>query len=136
MRYAAKHSMQYSILVYLYVFSVVILEHPSDKTVFLNDSAFFSCFTRGGSSTYWKLNGTDYDDLPSEIRDDLAISMGSTLLSDFIDLTITARAKYNETRVQCGVENDDGGSVKVSNTGNVYIQGIYYVNTQFHINYT
>ena len=100
------------------MFSVVILEHPSDKTVFLDDSAFFSCFTRGGSSTYWKLNGTDYDDLPSEIRDDLATSNGSTSLSDFIDLTIIARAEYNETRVQCVVEDSI-----ISDAATLYIQG-------------
>ena len=75
--------------------------------MFLGNSAFFSCLTRGGSNALWRLNGTDYEDLPSELRNDLVTSNGSTSLSEFIDLS---RAEYNGTRVQCVIENDDGDS--------------------------
>ena len=53
----------------------------------------------------------------------MVTSNGSTSLSEFIDLIILPRTEYNETRVQCVIENDDGDSVKVSNTGTLYIQG-------------
>ena len=106
----------------IYTCSLVILQHPTDRTVFLDNSAFFSCLTRGGSNAHWRLNGTDYEDLPSELRNDLVTSNGSTSLSEFIDLIILSRAEYNETRVQCVIENDDGDSV-VSDTAILYIQG-------------
>ena len=111
------------LLVYCKFFFPVILQHPTDRTVFLGDSAFFSCLTRVGSNTHWRLNGTDYEDLPSELRNDLVTSNGSTSLSEFIDLIILSRAEYNGTRVQCVIENGDGDSVKVSNTATLYIQG-------------
>ena len=100
----------------------MILQHPTDRTVFLDNSAFFSCLTRGGSNALWRLNGTDYEDLPSDLRNDLVTSNGSTSLSEFIDLIILSRAEYNGTRVQCVIENDDGDSV-VSDTAILYIQG-------------
>ena len=108
--------------VYIYTCSPVILQHPTDRTVFLDNSAFFSCLTRGGSNALWRLNGTDYEDLPSELRNDLVTSNGSTSLSEFIDLIILSRAEYNETRVQCVIENGDGDSV-VSDTAILYLQG-------------
>ena len=103
----------------------VILTHPDDRTVFLDDEngAFFSCNIRDSSSTHWRLNETDYDDLPSQLQDDLVISSISTTLSVFLELLIPARAEYNGTRVQCVAENDDGHSV-VSDTATLTIQGI------------
>ena len=97
--------------------------HPTDRTVFLDDDAFFSCRTQDSSSSHWRLNGTDYNELSSDVRDDVNTSSGSSGLAEFIDLIITARAKYNETRVECVVESNDGDSV-VSDTATLYIQGI------------
>ena len=57
-----------------------------------------------------------------DVQDDVVTSSGSTALSEFIDLIITARAKYNGTRVECVAENNDGDSI-VSNTATLYIQG-------------
>ena len=100
---------------------------PTDRTVFLDDDAQFLCGTQGSSTIYWRLNGTDYNDLPSDVQDDLNISDGSTALLDFIDLTITARAEYNGTRVECVAENNDGDSV-VSDTATLTIQGKLILN--------
>ena len=100
----------------------MILIPPTDRTVFLGDDAFFLCVTRGSSSSYWRLNGTDYDNLPSDVQDDVVTSSGSSGLSETLDLTITVRAEYNGTIIQCVVENNDGDSV-VSNTATLYIQG-------------
>ena len=107
----------------------MFLTHPTDRTVFLGDDAFFSCLTRGSSSSHWRLNGTDYNDLSSEVLDDLVIDSASTALSELLDLLLPARAEYNETRVECVAENNDGDSV-VSNNATLYIQGILMLNTK------
>ena len=107
----------------------MIKTHPTDRTVFLGDEAFFSCRMQDTSSSHWRLNGTDYNDLPSDVRDDVVTSSGSSGLAGTIDMIITARAEYNETRVQCVIEID-GDSVKVSNTGTLYIQGRLMLNTK------
>ena len=91
-------------------------------TVFPDDDAFFSCLSQSSSIPHWRLNGTDYD-LSSQPHDDVVTSSASTALFEFIDLTIIARAEYNETRVECVAENNDGDSI-VSDTATLYIQGI------------
>ena len=107
----------------------MILSDPTDRTVFLDDDAFFFCVTRGSSSFHWRLNGTDYNNLPSDVQDDLVIDSSSSALSELLELIITARAEYNETRVQCVIESNDKDSV-VSNTATLYIQGILTLNTR------
>ena len=98
-------------------------------TVFLDDDAFFLCATRGSFSPHWRLNGTDYNDLSSDVQDDLITSSSSTGLAELLDLIITARAEYNETRVECVAENNDGDSV-VSDNAILYIQGILMLSIQ------
>ena len=105
----------------------MISSDPDDMTVFLDDDAFFSCVTRGSSSSYWRLNGTDYNELSSDVQDDLNISSSSSALSETLNLLLPARAEYNETRVECVAENNDGDSV-VSDTATLYIQGILMLN--------
>ena len=105
----------------------MILVHPTDRTVFLDDDAFFSCATRGSSSSYWRLNGTDYNELSSDVQDDLVIDSSSSALSETLNLLLPAKTEYNETRVQCVAENNDGDSV-VSNNATLYIQGILMLN--------
>ena len=100
----------------------MILSDPDDMTVFLDDDAFFSCVTRSSSSSHWRLNGIDYNELSSDVLEDVATSNGSSTQSEFIDLIITAKTEYNETRVECVAENNDGDSI-VSNTASLYIQG-------------
>ena len=105
----------------------MILTHPDDRTVFLDDEdgAFFSCNTRDSSSTHWRLNETDYDDLPSQLQDDLTIHILSASVSVVLQLSIPARAEYNGTRVQCVAESDDGHSI-VSDTATLTIQGMSF----------
>ena len=103
----------------------VILTHPDDRTVFLGDEngVFFLCSTRDSSTAHWRLNESDYDDLPSQLQHDLVIDIASTVNSQLLDVTIPARAEYNGTRVQCVAESDDGHSV-VSDTVTLTIQGM------------
>ena len=103
------------------------MNHPTDRTVFLDDDAFFSCVTRDSSSSYWRLNGIDYNDLSSDVQDDLVIDSSSSALSEILNLLLPAKTEYNETRVQCVAENNDGDSV-VSNNATLYIQGILMLN--------
>ena len=110
----------------------MILIHPTDRTVFLDDDAFFLCLTRGSSSSYWRLNGIDYNVLSSDVQDDLIVSSSSSAQSELLDLTITARAEYNETRVQCVIESNDGDSI-VSDTATLYIQGILMLNIKISL---
>ena len=101
----------------------MIQSPPDDRTVFLNEDAVFSCLTEVDSTAHWKLNETDYDDLPSQLQHDLVISSESAAQFGVFSLTISARAEYNGTRVQCVAESDDGHSV-VSDTATLTIQGM------------
>ena len=91
--------------------------------MFPDEDGFFSCAIRDSSFSYWRLNGTDYDNLPSDVQDDLNISSFSTTQAEYIELIIIAKAEYNETEVECVAGSNDGESVKVSNTAMLYIQG-------------
>ena len=106
----------------------MIVTPPVDRTVFLNDDAVFSCLTDVDYTAHWRLNETDYDDLPSQLQHDLVIRSESISLFGVFSITIPARAEYNGTRVQCVAESDDGHSV-VSDTATVTIQGIANLNT-------
>ena len=91
-----------------------ILQAPENVTVFLGQSAVFTCQTDGGLSG-WRINGTLLEDLPPEIVSDLDISESNTAEGSRVEvLTISARAKYNGTRVQCLVLGF-GGSAESEN---------------------
>jgi hypothetical protein len=78
-----------------------ILRAPNDMTVFLNESAVFTCETDGGLSG-WSLNGTILEYLSPEIHRDLKVSKLNTAQGSRVEnLTIPARAEYNGTRFQC-----------------------------------
>ena len=107
----------------------MIVTPPGDRTVFLNDDAVFSCLTDVDYTAHWRLNETDYDDLPSQLQHDLVIRSESiSNIFGVYSITIRARAEYNGTRVQCVAESDDGHSV-VSDTATITIQGINNRNT-------
>ena len=106
--------------------SAVIVNNPNNKTVFLNQSAVFTCETDGGISG-WRVNGTLSGDLPPAVQNILEFSStntdeGTTLLK----LTIPARAECNNTRVQC-VSGTFGGSSVESETAILKVQGTTYV---------
>ena len=102
--------------------SVEILQHPENVTVFLNQSAVFTCVTRGGIS-YWIVNG-----IPTEsgTRDDFNVS--PTINDDgnlSLKLTVQAKKQHNRTIIQCGVVWY-GVSVNSTNA-TLLIQGIHTV---------
>ena len=84
----------------LILFLPEVLHAPGNQTVFLNQSAVFTCETRG-SIRSWKVNGTILEDLPPAIDMDLEIFGANTEGTRLENLTIPARAKYNGTRVSC-----------------------------------
>ena len=104
-----------------------ILRNPESKTIFLDESAVFTCETDGHFSG-WEMNGTVAGDLPPAIFRDLEFSPND--ITDhgttFLKLTIPARAEYNNTRVQCAVVTLSGSSAE-SETAILKVQGITYV---------
>ena len=96
--------------------------HPMDKTVFLLDDAKFDCLTLGTSIPYWRLNGTDYDNLTSDVLDDLRVVKDAEDHLQSTRATIKAKSKYNETRFECVIESNNGDII-VSENGTLYIQG-------------
>ncbi|CAI8038995.1 hypothetical protein GBAR_LOCUS21703, partial [Geodia barretti] len=78
-----------------------ILQGPNSTTVFLKQSAVFTCETDGGLAG-WRLNGTILENLPPEIHNDLVVLTLNTAQGSRVEnLTIPAKAKYNGTVVQC-----------------------------------
>ena len=75
-----------------------IIHGPESKTVYLNQTAVFTCETNGHFS-YWMLNGTLLYDLPpGDWSQGSAYTAAWTIL---IELSIIARAEYNGTIVEC-----------------------------------
>ena len=100
-----------------------ILRAPENATVFLDQSAEFTCETDSGLSG-WRINRTLLQDLPPEIRSDLRVSVTSTAEGSTVEvLTIPARAEYNGTRVQCLVVTYFGGGSSESENATLKIQG-------------
>ena len=99
-----------------------ILQAPENATVFLGQSAVFTCETDGGLSV-WRINRTLLEDLPHELHSDLRVSETNTAEGTrVVRLTIPARAEYNGTKVQCLVGILGGGSSESENA-KMKIQG-------------
>ena len=96
---------------------------PQDTTVFINMTGKFSCEASGGEYIVWRVNGTSFYDLPSETQDDLDINPVGVIFSGLSTLTITAKAVYNGTTVQC-VTGMIGGIAARSENVTLTIQGI------------
>ena len=108
----------------LILFLPEVLHAPGNQTVFLNQSAVFTCETDGGISG-WRVNGTFLDDLPPAIEMDLVIIGANTAEGTRLaSLTIPARAEYNGTRVSCFVQRL-GGSFMESANVTLKTQGSY-----------
>ena len=81
------------------MFSSVIVTHPADRTVFLNDDAVFTCLTDIDYTAHWRLNGIDHDDLPIQLQHDLIITYESTDLFGVFSLTLPrVQAHVNTAR--------------------------------------
>ena len=94
---------------------------PQDTTVFINMTGMFSCDASGGDFIVWRVNGTGFEDLTSEILSDLDINPVG-LVSGLSTLDIIARAVYNGTTIQC-VTGDIGGIPVESEIVTFTIQG-------------
>ena len=104
------------------VLAAEILLSPESKTLFQNQLAEFSCETRGGDFSIWRVIGFQSGDIPPEIhRTSTTTDSGSTLLT----LTIPAIVRYNGTKLQC-VTGKIGETPVESENVTLIIQGITY----------
>ena len=88
------------------------------------------CEVNGGVAS-WRVNGTLYNSLPVELRDDLDIFQEDSdddAGNEILTLTIRGRAKYNGTRLQC-VTGNFGGDIRESENATLIIQGIVTMHT-------
>ena len=92
-----------------------ILQPPRNITVFPDQIARFTCEVTGGHAT-WAVNGKSiFDIVPTPLYGDLDTSFtfsedGNPLLI----LTITARAEYNGTTVQCWIYGGFSGQSEIA----------------------
>ena len=96
-----------------------ILEVPVSMTVYLDQLAVFTCKTDASLSN-WVMNGLLLEDFSPEIRSDTSTVSGNTYLT----LTIAARAKFNETTVQCIIFGSSSSSLVKSPNVTLAIQGM------------
>ena len=75
----------------------------------------FTCVSRGADYTFWRVNGTAYNDHPPELRDDLDTDQETIGGNEVYTLTIPGRAEYNGTEVQCVAGDVGGGSIESVN---------------------
>ena len=89
-------------------------------TEFANKEAVFSCIASDVNSFHWRVNETDIDMLPHQLRDDI---FTEDLFShiDVSTLAIKVRVAYNGTKVQCVVTGEHGSLE--SDTATLTIQG-------------
>ena len=100
----------------------MIVDPPENVTVFIDQSALFTCETDGGIPD-WRVNGTQLHDLLRQIREDICIEGRNTDHNTTIEtFTIPAKAGYNETKINCLVLDIYGSSVE-SETAILRIQG-------------
>ena len=74
------------------------------------------------SYQYWRVNGTDFNRLPSDILADLDTDQETIGDNEVFILTIPGRAEYNGTIVQC--VTGGGGDERESQSATLKIQGI------------
>ena len=99
-----------------------VLQPPRNITVFPDETARFTCEVTGGHFT-WALNGKSIPDIVSTplFGDQHTSLTASEDGNPLLILTITARAEYNGTTVECLV---NGGLSGQSEVVSLCIQGI------------
>ena len=103
---------------------IVIVESPSNVTVFTNQTAVFTCEIHGDFIyQYWRMNETAFDSLPRKMREDMILTQKTVGENEELNLTISGRAEYNGTTVQCVVGGGEGK--RESEYAILNIQGIY-----------
>lgn len=91
--------------------------------VFVNQPANFTCEADDGT-TNWKINGTPVNSLSSDMRADMKPSLTHNEKGNTVStLTISAKAEYNGTTVQCIIFNDDNIISDQSESVTLTIQG-------------
>ena len=101
------------------------MEYPSDETVFINQTAVFTCEINGAFRyQHWRVNGTDFNSLSCDIRDDMDTDQEIVGDNGQFNLIITGTAKYSGTTVQCVVGGGGGGGgERESDNATLNIQG-------------
>ena len=103
-----------------------VIRPPTDRTVFFDHSAIFSCEVNGGLAT-WRVNGTYYNSLSPEIRNDVYVFQEDGAGGhEILKLTIPGKAKYNGTKVQC-VAGEFGRDPVESLNATMKVQGVLYI---------
>ena len=93
----------------MYMYYLDMVESPNNATVLINQIAVFTCVTHGAPLyLYWRINGTAYNHLPSEIRVGLDTDQETVGDNEEYILTISGRVQYNGTRVQCVIGGENG----------------------------
>ena len=95
---------------------------PESVVVFTDSEAEFTCRSRNAPSFSWRVNGTFLNQLDPSIHADLDTDQDTVGDIELYTLTITARAEYNGTVVQC-VAAVFGGDFRESGNATLMIQG-------------
>ena len=107
---------------YITFTDMYIAESPSDLTVYINQTAKFTCVINGTlSHWYWRVNGTSFNRLPSDVRTDMYPTQMTVGDTEEHSLNIPGKPEYNGTRVQC-VAHYEGGDAESENA-TLMIQG-------------
>ena len=75
-----------------------ILEHPRNTTAVQDDRAEFVCLIKGVFRG-WKINGTNHNSLPDEVRCDTETHHHPAF--GFFRLTIVAKPAYDGSQIRC-----------------------------------
>ena len=95
---------------------------PRDAIILINQTAVFTCVTHSVPLyVIWRVNGTDYNKLPFDIRGDLEILQETVEVNEKYTLTILGRAEYNGTSLQCVAE--EGSVERESKNATLVVQG-------------
>ena len=107
-----------------------IIKHPQNRVVDLHKTATFTCETNGGDVTLWKVNGESV--IPSEMVNDVVSDRERVGDNIVLTLSITAKAKYNGTTIQC-VTTDFGGHPVESEIVTLTIRDIIHIHRKMYI---
>ena len=103
-------------------YSPEIVTSPVSVFVFTESEAEFTCETRNAPAFSWRVNGTFLGQLDPSLRAELDTDQETVGNIDRHTLTITARAEYDGTVVQC-VASVPGGDFRESRNATLMIQG-------------
>ena len=116
--------------------ALMIVDPPSSVTLFIGNTAEFTCYTRNAHFAYWRLNGTivgNYD-ANNLLQDDVNVYLKGSISSGInTTLTIRARIKYHGLVLQCVAGVSGGGPVVESENATLMVQGTVELNLVGHV---